>query len=134
MACNYPLTYGSNNSFYSIGTKIFVEKSSGHIIGLFQSTDNGVSWTKLNTVWGDTTYSLAAIDTKLFASTRQGLFSTTNEGVNWLKVDTTGFGNHPIGSLGVSGHNLIISSVQSVYDPTHRSTTIAYYGTYARTF
>ncbi len=93
------------------GTNLFAGTSAG---GVFLSTDNGTSWTAVDS--GLTTpyvWSLAVSDTNLFAGTWGGVFVSTNNGTSWT-ADTGGLswtleGGGPttrVWSLAVSGKYL----------------------------
>ncbi len=76
---------------------------------LFLSTNNGTSWTAVNTSLPYTgvfdAYSLSVSGTNLFAGTQSGVFLSTDNGTNWTAVNQ-GLSNTKISSLAVSGPNI----------------------------
>jgi photosystem II stability/assembly factor-like uncharacterized protein len=82
---------GFANCFASIpadsgGTNLFV----GTVNGVFLSSNNGTSWTAVNSgLPNDDVECLAVIGTSLFAGTAlSGVFLSTNNGANWVAVNT----------------------------------------------
>ena len=73
--------FGTNGNYLYAGT----DRS-----GLFRSSDNGDSWTRLDSGMDAVTIlSFFADDSMLFAGTRsQGLFRSGDKGVSWQHVDT----------------------------------------------
>ena len=81
--------------------------------GVFLTTNNGTSWTKVNTGLADTGISaLASIGTNLFASTSSGVFLTTNNGTGWKQVNN-GLTATSIRSLATVGTSLFASTFGS---------------------
>lgn len=102
---NYELSNSGVSSFAVSGTNLF----AGTNWGVFLSTNNGTSWTAVNTGL-PYTYNvyvfnaLAVSGTNIFAGTYQrGVFLSTNNGTNWLNV---GLENTYVLALAVSGTNL----------------------------
>ena len=94
---------GIVNSLAVSGTNLFAGTLRG---GVFLSTNNGTSWTEVNTGLTYTAvYSLAVSGTNLFAGTWGGVFLSTNNGASWTEVNT-GLTNTNVLSLAVSGTNL----------------------------
>jgi ligand-binding sensor domain-containing protein len=95
------------NVVYSLaisGTNIF----AGTWNGVFLSTDNGNSWTAMNTGIPPNTYifSLAVSGTNIFAGTDgSGIFLSTNNGNSWVAMNT-GLTNLTVRALAVSGNNI----------------------------
>ncbi len=89
------------------GTSIF----AGTDGGVFRSTNNGASWTAVNTGLMNSTsvYSLAISGSTLFAGTNGGgVYRSSNNGALWTAVGI-GLTNNAVSSLVVSGkrqHNL----------------------------
>ena len=109
--------------FATMGRNLFAGTSGG---GAFLSTDNGASWTAVNT---GLTYpyvdALAAIGTNLFAGTTLGgnvggLFLSTNNGTSWVK---TGLTSTYVFALAVSGKNLFAGTAIGVFLSTDNGTT-----------
>ncbi|MCL6493864.1 MAG: T9SS type A sorting domain-containing protein [Ignavibacterium sp.] len=87
------------------GTNLFAGTFGGG--GVFLSTNNGTSWTAVNTgLTFNRVYSLAVSGTNLFAGTwGGGVFLSTNNGTSWTAVNT-GLTNTYVSSLAVSDTNL----------------------------
>ena len=84
------------------GTNLF----AGTYGGVFLSTNNGTSWTAVNTGLTNTdVFSFAVSGTNLFAGTNGGVFLSTNNGTSWTAVNT-GLTNTYVRSFAVSGTNL----------------------------
>jgi ligand-binding sensor domain-containing protein len=87
-----------------IGTNLFAGNEDG---GVFLSTNNGTSWTAVNTGMTNTkVFSLAVSGTNLFAGTFGGVFLSTNNGASWTAVNT-GLTSSFVFALYVSGTNLL---------------------------
>lgn len=69
------------------GPNLFAETDDG---GVFLSTNNGTSWTAVNTGLANTSVrSLAVKGSYLFAGTEDsGVFLSTNNGASWTAVNT----------------------------------------------
>ncbi len=97
--------YGGNVRCFAIsGANLFAGTSGG----VFLSTNDGASWTAVNTGLTNTNVlALAVSGTNLFAGT-QGpgrIFLSTNNGTSWTAVNT-GLTNTNVLALAVSGTNL----------------------------
>ena len=78
----------------------------GLVRGVFLSTNNGTSWTAVNTGLTNTACpALAVSGTNLFAGTEGGVFLSTNNGTNWTAVNA-GLTDQSLPALAVSGTNL----------------------------
>jgi photosystem II stability/assembly factor-like uncharacterized protein len=100
------------------GTNLFAATDSS---GVFLSTNNGASWTEVNTgLTNPYVYALAVSGTDLFAGTRGGgVFLSTNNGTSWTEVNT-GLTNPDVRALvpdlsgnlfaGTSGGGVFIST------------------------
>ena len=89
-------------SFAVISKNLFAGTSRG----VYLTTNNGTSWTQVNTGLADTSVgALAAIGTNLFASTASGVFLTTNNGTSWKQMNN-GLTDTTINKLAVVGTNL----------------------------
>ena len=102
----YALAVSGMNLFAGTGDAGYNnELAAGH--GVFLSTNNGTSWTKVNTGLMDTSVYAFAVDsngvgsTKLFAGTNGGVFLSTNNGTNWTPAST---GLEYVRSLAVIPH------------------------------
>ncbi|MBK6913405.1 MAG: T9SS type A sorting domain-containing protein [Ignavibacteriales bacterium] len=75
--------------------------------GVFRSTNNGTSWTEVNSGLTDTeVYALAVSGTNLFAGTLfGGVFLSTNNGTSWNEVNN-GLANTDVKAFAVSGTSL----------------------------
>jgi len=92
-------------SFAAIGSNLFAGTWEG---GVFLSTNNGTSWTPVNTGLTTTNvYALAVNGTNLFAGTYGdgGVYLSTNNGTSWTAVDS-GLTNNVVFALAASGTNL----------------------------
>ena len=95
--------YGGYPSCFAVsGTNLFTGTYGG---GVFLSTNNGTSWTDVNSgLTNSKVYSLAVSGTNLFAGTDGGgVFLSTNNGTSWT---ATGLTYTTVYSLAVSGTNL----------------------------
>ena len=72
--------------------------------GVYHSTNNGISWTAVNTGLTDSVVQcLTTSGSNLFAATGKGVFYSTNNGINWIHTKMT-ISN--VTSLAASGANL----------------------------
>jgi hypothetical protein len=98
-----------------IGTNLFAATAG---VGVFRSTNNGTSWTAINTgLTSATVLSLAVSGTNLFAATYGGgVCLSTNNGTSWTDVNAglTGLGTLDY-SLVVSGTNLFAGTYAGVW-------------------
>jgi hypothetical protein len=94
------------------GTNLFAGTGSG----VFRSTDNGTSWTAVNTgLTNLQIQSLAVSGTNLFAGTfGGGVFRSTNNGTTWNAINT-GLTNQQVQSLVVNGTNLFAGTSGGVF-------------------
>jgi len=91
--------------------------------GVFLSTNNGTSWTAVNTGLTDTlVLSLAVSGSNLFAGTGGGVFLSTNNGTSWTAVNT-GLTNTSVHSLAVNGTNLFAGTAGGVFLSTNNGTS-----------
>ena len=99
--------------------------------GVFLSTNNGTSWTAVNTGLTNTfVSSLAVSGTNLFAGTGadfggpggDGVFLSTNNGTSWTAVNT-GLTNTVVLALAVSGTNLFAGTDGGVFLSTNNGTS-----------
>ncbi len=96
----------------SQGQRSFAGTWSG---GVFLSTNNGTSWTEVNTGLTDTYIECLAIsDTNLFVGTPyDGVFLSTNNGTSWININTGLPETSNVGALVVSGTNLFTGTLGS---------------------
>ncbi|MHB9012364.1 MAG: T9SS type A sorting domain-containing protein [Ignavibacteriaceae bacterium] len=99
------------------GTNIFAGTSGD---GVFRSTNNGTSWSQVNTGLADSEITAFAVSpngaggTNIFAGTYSGVFLSTNNGTNWTAVNT-GFTEDSVTALaigpnGAGGTNLFAAT------------------------
>src|SRR5882672_8243150 len=117
---------GITDAFAVIGTNLFAGTSSNSV---YRSTDNGVSWTAVNSGLTDTNItSLAVIGTNLFAGTSRGVFRSTDNGTSWTAA-STGLQDTSIYALAVIDTNLFAGNKYGVYRSTDNGASWA--GAYA---
>ncbi len=101
-----------------IGTNIF----AGIYNGLFLSTNNGTSWTQVDSGLANANvHAFAVIDTNLFAASA-GIYLSTNMGTSWTAVDS-GVPNTAIYSLAASGKNVFAGIFNAVLYSTNNGTS-----------
>ena len=94
------LAVSGTNLFAGTGTDLDAPCDGG----VFLSTNNGTSWTEVNSgLTNSDVLSLAVGGTNLFAGTWGGVFLSTNNGTSWTAIGLT---NSDVFSLAVSGTNL----------------------------
>jgi len=102
---------GGNVSCFAVsGTNLFagIFPGSG---GVFLSTDNGKSWTRVNTgLQRDSVLALAVSGMNLFAANGGGVSLSTNNGTSWNAVNT-GMTSSIVYALAVSGTNLFAGTI-----------------------
>jgi hypothetical protein len=85
------------------GTNLFAGTWGG---GVFLSTNNGTTWSSVNTGLTDTLVeALGVSGTNLFAATDRGVFLSTNNGTSW-NAASTGLTSTGVYAFAVSGANL----------------------------
>ena len=116
---NGPYSGGKTGCFAVSGTNLFAGTDGG---GVFLSTNNGTSWSPMNTgltqlfVWA-----LAFSGTNLFAGTSGGVFLSTNNGTSWSS--SPGAGSLGVSAFAVSGTNLFAGTNGGPYLSTDNGTT-----------
>src|ERR1035437_2756060 len=111
-----PLIITDVSGIVACGTNIF----AGTQNGMFMSTDNGITWTPINTGLTDHhILSLASTGTSVFAGTSYGrVFVSNNNGSNWTAVGT-GLPNYPIFypiyGLAASGTNIFAPTGSGIF-------------------
>jgi len=120
MSANSGLTTAVVRSFVFSGTNVF----SGSGAGVYLSTNNGTSWSAVNS---DLPYNyvraLALNGTNLFAAVyATGVFLSTNNGASWSAVDS-GLTNSYVECFAVSGGNIFAGSRPGVFHSTNNGTS-----------
>ena len=115
---------GIVKSFAVSGTNLFVGVSG---IGVFLSTNNGTSWTPINTgLLSPNVWALAISDTYIFAGTLSnfgGVYRSSNSGVNWAQVNS-GLTNTDATTLAISDTNLFAGTLGlGVFRSTNNGTS-----------
>jgi hypothetical protein len=94
------------------GTNLFAGASGA---GVFLSTDDGVSWTAVNTGLTDNRISALAVSgANLFAGTWGGIFLSTNDGASWTAVNA-GLTDKGVNCFAVSGVKLFAGTGSGVF-------------------
>jgi beta-lactamase regulating signal transducer with metallopeptidase domain/photosystem II stability/assembly factor-like uncharacterized protein len=111
-----------NNSGSTLVRGVLISNRS-----VFLSTNNGASWTEVNTGLTDTIVNAIAISGKnLFAGTNDGVFLSPDNGKSWKAV-SNGLTNLQVGKLIVNGTNLFavseVSSGNGIFLSTDNGTT-----------
>lgn len=83
--------------------------------GVFHSTDNGKSWSEINSgLTSKNVYSLAISGKKIFAGTNGGVYTSDNNGVSWNLIDSD-LKNTIVLSLAASGTNIFAGTSSGVF-------------------
>ena len=115
---------GRVNSIVVIGDNIFAGTSGG---GVFRSTDNGTSWTAVNSglpITSDYPFIVSdftASGDNIFAATEKGVFRSTDNGTSWTISDSSF--SIETRSLALSGDNIFAATDQGVFRSTNNGTT-----------
>jgi len=83
--------------------------------GIFLSTNNGASWTAVNTGltgYALDVYALAISGNNIFAGTDDGVYLSSNNGNSWT---ATGITNTDVCALAISGSNIFAGTWDGVY-------------------
>ena len=105
---NFPYVDRIVTSLAVSGTNLFAGTYSDalHAVsGACLSTDDGTSWTSVDSGKSGAVMALAVSGTNLFAGNGSGVYLSTNNGTSWTLVDS-GLTNQSVWSLAVSGTNL----------------------------
>ena len=96
-----------------LGTGTMLSATNG---GLYRSTDEGSSWTRIKTGFDQFDYSLRDIEVdgagKIYCISYSHLYTSTNDGLTWTKTNTTGFND---------GRKIKIASDGDIYVSTYNS-------------
>jgi hypothetical protein len=97
------------------GSNIF----AGTDRGVFLSTDNGTSWTAVNSGLKDrdttNVLSLAVSGSNIFAGTDSGVFHSTNNGTSWTAISSGLPANSTITALAISYSNIFAGTKSGVW-------------------
>lgn len=96
-------------------TSSYYNGESGNWGGLYLSTNNGSSWTKLTTPPNGDVNVLLLKDSAIFAGTDSGIYVTRNHGATWSSAD--------VGLPAYSSINTLISNGSDLF-------TITFHGVY----
>lgn len=79
--------------------------------GVFFTTNNGASWSKINNnMRNSVVSSFAEVDSNIFAGTEgDGVFKSTDQGINWEKTNS-GLSNYDVLSLAAVGSDLFVGT------------------------
>ncbi len=119
------ISSGYIQCFAVSGTNLFAGDGGG---GVFRSTNNGASWTAVNSGLTNMNILSLAVSsngqsvTNIFAGTWDGVFLSTNYGANWTAVNS-GLTNTSVRSLVVSGTNLFAATGGGVFLSTNNGTS-----------
>ena len=122
--------YFSQNGIYwniyttYVGSQIydFLFDNYGNIIkatsdGIFKSTDNGFTWTKLNEndYLGTVTCLAIDDDNNIYAGTNQGIYASTDDGENWENIADDTLQEAYFVRLIQSGNNLYAATNKGIF-------------------
>ena len=110
-------TSGDVRSLAVMGTNLF---AATYADGVFLSTNNGESWTAVNTgLTNMTVFSLAVMGSNIFAGTNgSGVFLSTNNGTSWAAINL-GLSALQVTSLVFNDTNLFAGTGGGVYRTTN---------------
>jgi hypothetical protein len=118
--------HGDFVAFAVLGTSIFAGSERS---GVFRSTDNGTSWTAVNSGLPDSAvFSLVVSGTNLFAGTSNGgVYLSSNNGTTWTGANSR-LGIRNVSALaaspdGAGGTNLFAGTYGGVYLSTNNGTS-----------
>jgi photosystem II stability/assembly factor-like uncharacterized protein len=104
--------YDTINCFAINGTNLFAGTKSS---GIFLSTNNGTSWTVVNSgLANNSINALAVSGANLFAGTNGGVFLSKNNGTSWTVADSK-LPKYHVVAFAVSGTNILVADSNIVY-------------------
>ncbi len=114
-AVNTGLTNLKVLSLATDGTNVFAGTNGG---GVFLTTNAGTGWTAVNTglasVNSKYILSLACINGKVFAGTREGIYASSNNGTNW-SVSNNGLSCLEITSIITANSKVFVASDNGIF-------------------
>jgi len=97
---------------------------AGTNYGVYLSTNNGASWTAVDSDLTPTVNALAVSDNAIFAGTANlGIYRSTNNGTSWTAVDSGITDSAYVFSLAVSGNNIFAGTSNGVFLSTNNGTS-----------
>jgi photosystem II stability/assembly factor-like uncharacterized protein len=109
------------STFASSGTNLF---AGGCTIGVYISTDQGITWNNINSNLRDTCIScLAVIESNILAGTPSGIYRSTDLGINWTALDTITI--RYVQDIDVNGTNIFTGTLFGVFLSTDNGTNWA---------
>ena len=107
------------STFTSNGSNLF---AGGGAIGVYTSTDQGITWVSINSNLQDTSISCLAVSgTNLYAGTPSGIYRSTNNGTHWVTA-STGMPGY-VQDIVVSTSNLFAGTLFGVFLSTDNGTS-----------
>jgi photosystem II stability/assembly factor-like uncharacterized protein len=106
------------STFASSGTNIF---AGGCTIGVYISTDQGITWNNINSNLRDSCIScLAVIESHILAGTPSGIYRSTDIGISWTALDTITI--RYVQDIDVNGTNIFAGTSFGVFLSTDNGT------------
>jgi photosystem II stability/assembly factor-like uncharacterized protein len=121
--------YDTITCFAINGPNLFAGTKSS---GIFLSTNDGTSWTAVNSGLANTSINALAVSgTNFFAGTNAGVFLSTNNGASWTGVNSR-LPKYHVTAFAVSGTNILVADSNIVYlsEDSGISWTTIYHPTY----
>lgn len=82
---------------------------AGSVAGVFQSTDDGVTWKGINSgLISSNTYCLLIDDSNVYCGSNNGIFKSTDEGNSWVKINKEYDSIYGIRSIVKSGDKMFV--------------------------